>query len=70
MIGWNDPKYTREDRAMRQKAVDDAQSIKELLYSILKFTVETRMSTGNMKPLQQAIEAVASFQRSVQSDLD
>lgn len=70
MRGWNAPKMTREERALWQKAADDSRAVTELLYSLLKFTVELKMPPDGMKGLQEAIKSVASFRGEVEQDLE
>jgi hypothetical protein len=61
---------TREERALWQKAADDSTAVTELLYSLLKFTVELKMPPDNMKGLQEAITAAGSFRSEVERDLE
>lgn len=70
MRGWNAPKMTREERALWQKTSDDSRAVTELLYSLLKFTVELKMPPDGMKGLQEAIKSVQSFRDDVERDLD
>lgn len=70
MRSWNAPKMTREERALWQKSADDSKAVTELLYSLLKFTVELKMPPDGMKGLQEAIKSVQSFREAVESDLE
>jgi hypothetical protein len=69
MRGWNEPKMTREERALWQKSADDSRAVTELLYSLLKFTVELKMPPDGMKGLQEAIKSTQSFRDEVERDL-
>lgn len=69
MRHWNDPKMTREERALWQKAADDTEGIIALLYATLKFAVEIKMPPNGMKGLQDAINSVSEFRRAVEDDL-
>lgn len=70
MRSWNAPKMTAPERAMWQKVADDSKGVTELLYSLLKFTVEMKMPPDGMKGLQEAIKSVQSFRDEVERDLD
>ncbi len=70
MRPWNAPKMTAPERTLWQKAADDAKSVNELLYSLLKFSVELRMHPDSMKGLQDGIKAVNTFYEGVVGDLE
>lgn len=70
MRRYDAPKMTGPERALWQKSADDSKAITELLYSLLKFTVELKMPPDSMKGLQEGIKAVDSFRSEIEHDLE